>query len=79
MACGTPVIASDFAAPKYYIRDGENGYKIPVGDWRALANAVRSVRIDSLEYQYLREGALKTADRYSSLSVARGLEEILED
>lgn len=44
MACGVPVIASDHAAPADYVADGVNGYKFPVGDSNALAQALETFR-----------------------------------
>lgn len=71
MACGIPVIASDFAAPKYYIEDGINGYKFKVGDSRQLAEIIKSccTTVDAKSYQRLHDGAIATAERYSTENI----------
>lgn len=40
MSLGVPAVASDFGGNPYMIRNGENGYLYPVGDFRALANQI---------------------------------------
>ena len=40
MSLGIPSVASDFGGNPYMIRDGENGYLYPVGDYRALARKI---------------------------------------
>lgn len=78
MACGVPVIASDFAAPAYYVADGKNGYKFPVGDSKSLADAICKFRSLSLETrQQLREGALETGKEYATEAVTAALKTIL--
>lgn len=77
MACGTPVVASDFAAPKYYVKHGVNGIKIPVGDCAALADALESLELDRLFCESLVEGALDEARRYSPRYTSALLSELL--
>lgn len=78
MACGTPVVASDFAAPADYVENGVNGYKYPVGDVSALAQALETVRaLPEEKRAQLREGALATAQRYTRQRVTETLEKIL--
>lgn len=78
MACGTPVIASDFAAPAYYVVDGENGFKFPVGNAEALAKTLQMYRqLTDEKRAALRAGALETAQSYSSQSVTDVLRKIL--
>lgn len=78
MACGVPVIASDFAAPAYYVVDGKNGYKFPVGDSKSLADAICKFRSLPLETrQQLREGALETGKEYATEAVTAALKTIL--
>lgn len=40
MACGVPVIASNYAAPRYYVKDGVNGFKFELGNVENLAFTV---------------------------------------
>ncbi len=78
MACGVPVIASDFAAPAYYIKDGKNGYKFPVEDSKALAETIDKFRRLSPEaLQILRQGALETAKEYEMGAITAALKTIL--
>ena len=78
MACGTPVIASDFAAPKYYVEEGVNGYKFEMGDYKQLASIIKSFVDSKVPIKILREGALKTANLYSSSKLKKQLKEILQ-
>lgn len=52
MACGTPVISTDCkSGPNEVIEDGENGFLVPVGDEKSLAEAILKL----LSSQELRE------------------------
>lgn len=65
MACGTPVISSDFAAPSYYITDSLNGYKFNLNDPESLAEVI--VKANSIEinkYKRMVDSAYYTASRY---------------
>lgn len=79
MACGTPVIASDFAAPKYYVANGVNGYKFTVGSSRELAAVMKSCcdSVDTDKYKKLSDEALKTAEGYYSDNIRKELEDIM--
>lgn len=78
MACGCPVLASDFAAPADYVADGINGYKFPVGNSEELAKRIEKMRSASeIERTVLREGALATAQQYSRQQVTQTLKKIL--
>lgn len=78
MACGTPVIASDFAAPADYVINGCNGYKFPVADAKGLAEVLQRFRqLTDRERQQLRQGALQTAQSYTRESCTDTLKTIL--
>lgn len=79
MACGVPVIASDFAAPKYYMQDGVNGYKFSVNNSQQLAEVIKQccISVDTCEYRRLHDGAIETAEAYSGDNVRRKLEVIM--
>ena len=79
MACGTPVIASDLAAPKYYIKNGTNGMLVPPGDSHAIATILGEIAAGSLSTDSLRHGALKTARLYSGEHLRRQYEAIFEE
>ena len=78
MACGTPVIASDHAAPAYYVVNGKNGFKYPVGDAQQLANALTDYRkLSPQEQEALQNGAVQTARDYTREQVTQVLGKIL--
>lgn len=43
LACGIPVIATDETGMKEHIREGENGYLVPAGDWPAILDRLEQV------------------------------------
>lgn len=58
MACGCPVVATDCpSGPREILEAGEHGPLVPVGDERALAEAIRAVLSDPPEGRALRERA----------------------
>ena len=78
MACGTPVIASDFAEPSSYIINGENGYKFEKGKENDLLSAIESfMRLDVSERETLSIGAIETAKRYEKSKVLEQMSCIL--
>lgn len=65
MACGTPVIASDYAAPKYYVENNKNGYKYSCGDSSDLKNKIEYFyRLDEDTRRELGKNAEITARNY---------------
>ncbi len=79
MACGTPVIASDYAAPAYYIKDGVNGLKYTCADSSALAGAIlRFSEYSKEERQRMAQDAVSTAEQFSKRRLCQGMKEILE-
>jgi len=40
MACGLPVIATDTTGSKEIIKDGVNGFLVPIGDSEALSRKI---------------------------------------
>lgn len=78
MACGTPVIASDFAAPKYYVHNSVNGYKFIPGD----ASDLKSYMSMFIEGEALKrdmfEGCQKTAEEYGNNKIRDDLREVFE-
>ena len=78
MACGTPVIASDYAAPAKYIIDGYNGFKFAPGNVNDLANKIKTFKLlDTKEIECLILGAKETAKKYSKEAALRSMDEIL--
>lgn len=80
MACGTPVLASDYAAEQYYVSNGINGFKFPLRDVNALKECILKIAsMPSAEYQMLREGSIRTAMQYSSISAEKMLQNIFKN
>ena len=75
MACGCPVIASDYAAPKYYVIDGVNGYKFKRGSSTELNQRLLQY-MNLVDFEALRNGALKTAEHFKKASIIRELKEV---
>lgn len=46
MACGLPVIASDATSHPEQVEHGAQGYLVPLGEWDAVAEAIRSLAND---------------------------------
>lgn len=78
MSCGVPVIASDYAAPAFYIKSNINGMKFKVGDDDELARTIDNyIMKPAEEIEVLRRGAIETASNYSSHNIAQRLKEIM--
>lgn len=78
MACGTPVIASDFAAPSSYVINGVNGYKFEKGKETDLASTIESfMGLDVLKREELSIGAIETAKKYEKSKVLEQMRYIL--
>lgn len=73
MACGIPVISTDCpSGPNEIIKNGENGILIPVGDEKALAEAIIKILDDPfLKDKFSREGK-KRAEEFT---VKKGVNE----
>lgn len=79
MACGTPVIASDYAAPKYYIVDHQNGLKFTKGNSEELADKIcYFMSLKDSEIKKLQMGALLTGESYCRKVIAPQLYDIFK-
>lgn len=76
MACGVPVIASDYAAPHYYINN-HNGRKFEVDNAEDLYKQI--IDILNSNRNNLKIGALETANRYSDNTVISILKRTLDE
>jgi glycosyltransferase involved in cell wall biosynthesis len=47
------------------IKNGENGYLVPVGDYQRLAERITEALSDKTAYARMREGALKTGELFT--------------
>lgn len=77
MACSTPVIASDFSAPKYYIKDNYNGYKFEVSNIHDLADKIyKLLCLDQDDYKKLCDGAYHTSVCYRRENISGILKQV---
>lgn len=66
LSCGLPVVASDVDGMNNLLTDGLNGLLVPVGDARALAEAVAAVCDgDDVRAELSRNGRQLVLDRYT--------------
>ncbi len=63
MSIGLPAVASSYGGNPYMIRDGENGYIYPVGDFCALAEKIKRIAEDRGVYESMSRSAYA---RYAS-------------
>lgn len=78
MACGCPIIGSDYAALKYYITT-LNGFKFRKGDSKELANKI--IEFENLSNEKIRkmkENAILTSKKYSISNCIKTLKKILD-
>lgn len=73
LGMGLPTIATDcpIGGARAYIRDGENGLIVPVGDKQAMADAMYRIASDEEFSKKLSENASKVKEQYSMESIAR--------
>lgn len=77
MACGVPAIASDFAAPKYYIKDELNGYKFTVKEFKDLSAKIEKYIFLTEDEKYiLSRNAHVTASEYFEDNLLEKLKKI---
>ena len=79
LAAGTPVVATDSGGPREFVADGVNGALVPVGDERALAEALVTTlaSADAMTEAARRSAEPFTAERVAE-RVAAALREALE-
>lgn len=78
LACGTPVIASDYAAPSYYIVDGYNGFKFKKGDATQLAEKLDMFSSLPIEKRnQLITGAVNSSKKYEKEQVKKEIKYII--
>jgi glycosyltransferase involved in cell wall biosynthesis len=78
LAVGTPVIATATGGVGEVVQDGENGLLVPLGDSKALGDAVRRYFGDAELRRRLRERAAPSVERYSQERIFAELEQTLE-
>lgn len=70
MACGTPVVLTDFPGKDQYAVDGENCLIVPFRDFRAVADVTVKLMTDPALWLQLSEAGLRVADRYDWSRIA---------
>lgn len=76
MACGAPVVCTDFPAATEIITDGEDGLLVPRGDVKAAADALRRVLADAQLRARLSQAARQRAAAFDNRRVARVYDEL---
>jgi glycosyltransferase involved in cell wall biosynthesis len=77
MACGRPVVVSANPGMERYVKHGENGLLVPVGDVDAFAGAIEELLVDREKADSLGRAGRKTVERYFSSRDQRALASIL--
>ncbi len=76
MSCGAPVVGTEIPSFQEILRNGENGYLVPVGAPERLAEAVRAAHENQAK---LGAAARETVlDRYNAAKVYAQLSEVIE-
>ncbi len=65
MACGTPLIVSEFGAAGEAVKAGESALMVPLGNTEALADSMNWIRSDSLLQRKLSDGGIKAVQQFS--------------
>jgi glycosyltransferase involved in cell wall biosynthesis len=79
MACGAPVVSTDCEfGPREVIRDGHNGYLVPVGDAAALAERALRVLRDAALRDRLAAAARHSVARFELSRAMAGYQQALE-
>lgn len=78
MSCGIPIISSNFAAPKYYIKDGYNGYKYEVGNYKELSECIEKyLLLNNNDKKEMSSNACITANEFLEDNIIQNLKLIL--
>ena len=62
-ACGLPIVTTDAVGCREVVRNGGNGLLVPVGDARALADALRTLIFDADLRRQMGEESRARAER----------------
>ena len=71
MACGTPVVITDFPGKDQYAKFGDNCLIAPFRDVAGVARCVKALADDPKGWKYLHLNGAATADRYDWGKVGR--------
>ncbi len=74
LSCGVPVIASNFAAPSYYIENSFNGYKFEVNSSVELSLQIESFfKLDEEQVKQLSSNAIKSTNKFHKKAISHEL------
>tara|TARA_Y100000385_G_C13064346_1_gene625958 strand:- start:323 stop:1402 length:1080 start_codon:yes stop_codon:yes gene_type:complete len=80
MSCKTPVLGSNIAGLKTYIKDGYNGFLFEPNDVTSLCNTVEKfLNLSEIEKNNLSENALITSSKYEAKYIAKILKNKLSE
>ncbi len=71
MACGCPVVTTDTGCAGEAVRNGENGFVVPIGDVSGLRESVRRFLDDEVERKRFSENAVLEAARWNFVDHAK--------
>lgn len=79
MGCGLPVVTTDVAGNQEIVREGENGYLVPVGDTSRLAQSLARLIADPQLRRRLGAASRKVVQPYDWHTIVRRYEVILRE
>jgi glycosyltransferase involved in cell wall biosynthesis len=71
MAAGKAVVSTATLGPSGFIRHGDNGLLVPIGNWRLMAQAIRQIVENQELAQRLGQSARRYAEEHFSIPVYR--------
>ncbi len=78
MACGLPIVTSDRGGAPEMVEEGGNGFVVPSGDARALAEALRPIVDDPALQRHMAQRALEFAPRYTWAAGAEAMADAID-
>lgn len=79
MACGRPVITTDWPGCREPVEDGVNGYLVPVKDSESLADRMKQIINNSVQLNQMSEAAYKTCtEKYDVNIINAQMREIMQ-
>lgn len=80
MASGRPIVCTNAGGPQEYVRDGETGFVVPVGNVTALTARLEDLLVDAVLRETLgREGRRRTLEEFSYQRMVKDLIQVYEE
>ena len=79
MSVGLPVIVPTVGGIAEMVKDGENGYKIDIQDFRKIVTKINHILSEKALYDKMSKGALATASMYNEVHMCAQIESILRE